>query len=161
MLTQNKTASRFKGMDLLKRHEGFQARVYKCPAGKQSIGYGYNLEANPLKLDIKIIGGFYKHGISETEAERLLVDELTRLDLILSGKLDWWQNINEARQSVLLNMAYNLGVNGLLKFSKTLGFIRNHDFARAAQEMLDSSWARQVHGRASELALIMRTGALR
>jgi lysozyme len=161
MLTQDKSAGQFKGMDLLKRHEGFQSRVYTCPAGRQSIGYGYNLEANPLKLDIGVIGGFYKHGITKKAAEILLVDELKRLDLILAGKLGWWSNINEARQSVLLNMAYNLGINGLLKFSRTLGFIEQCDYAAAAHEMLDSNWAKQVHGRANELALIMKTGALR
>lgn len=148
-------------LELLKRQECFRAKVYNCPAGKKSIGYGYNLEANPLKLDPGRIAEFYKHGITEKQAEILLVDEIKRLDMILAGKLEWWLRINEARQSVLLNMAYNLGVEGLLKFSKTLDFIQAGNFGLAAKEMLKSQWAKQVKGRANELALIMRTGALR
>lgn len=161
MLTQNKAANRFKGIDLLKRQEGFRAKVYKCPAGKQSIGYGYNLEANPLELSAAVIAGFYKNGITRAEAEQLLIDELHRLESILAPKLDYWPGLNQARQSVLLNMAYNLGVEGLFEFSKTLSFIRRGDYGAAAKEMLNSQWARQVKGRANELSLIMRTGALR
>lgn len=30
-----------KGIELIKRHEGFRARAYKCPAGVWTIGYGH------------------------------------------------------------------------------------------------------------------------
>jgi lysozyme len=148
-------------IDLLKRHEGFKAKVYLCPAGKQSIGYGYNLEANPLRLPPDVIEDLYKNGITWAKADKLLVGEVNRLELILIEKLPWFGLLNEARKAVLLNMAYNLGINGLLKFKRTLGHIQEGDYHLAAREMLESNWARQVHGRASELSLIMRTGAMR
>jgi lysozyme len=59
---------------------------------------------------------------------------------------------------VLINMAFNIGVGGLLKFKNTLAHIRSGQYELAATEMLDSNWARQVHGRAKELALQMRHG---
>ena len=148
-------------IDLLKRHEGFKAKVYLCPAGKQSIGYGYNLEANPLKLPNVVLEELYENGISWAKAERLLVGEVNRLEILLIRELDYYLQLNEARKAVLLNMAYNLGVNGLMKFKKTLAHIREENYPLAAKEMLNSNWARQVHGRASELSLIMRTGAMR
>lgn len=148
-------------IDLIKRHEGFKPRVYLCPAGKQSIGYGYNLEANPLKLPSDVIEGFYETGITWEKAKNLLIGEVNRLDMALAGKLEGYQRLNEARKAVLLDMAYNLGVNGLMKFKKTLAHIRDENYPLAAKEMLDSNWARQVHGRASELSLIMRTGVMR
>lgn len=148
-------------LDLIKRHEGFKAKVYRCPAGKQSIGYGYNLEANPLKLSTDVISGFYETGITWEAAKNLLIGEVNRLDMVLAGKLEGYQSLNEARKAVLLDMAYNLGVNGLMKFKKTLGHIRDENYQLAANEMLLSNWALQVHGRASELALIMHTGAMR
>jgi lysozyme len=62
------------------------------------------------------------------------------------------------RQAVLLNMAFNLGVGGLLGFKRALGAMRIEDYARAGTEMLDSTWARQVKGRAAELARQMMLG---
>lgn len=149
------------GLALLKRHENFEAAVYICPAGKKTIGYGYNLEANPLKLSKTVIAGFCKKGICEGDAEKLLTDEVTRLKKILETKLVCWPELNEARQSVLLNMAYNLGIEGLLKFTDTLALLARGHYTAASTQMLNSTWSRQVKSRAIELALIMRTGALR
>ena len=55
-------------------------------------------------------------------------------------------------------MAFNLGVQGLLKFRNTLGMVRDGDYDGAARGMLASLWARQVKGRATRLADQMRTG---
>ena len=55
-------------------------------------------------------------------------------------------------------MAFNLGVNGLLGFRKTLALIEAGDYTKASVEMLDSKWARQVKGRATRLSEQMRTG---
>jgi lysozyme len=148
-------------IDLLKRHEGFKAKVYFCPAGKKTIGYGYNLDANPLSLKARVIAGFCKTGLCEAEAEQLLRDEVERLNELLSARLAFWPELNKARQAVLLNMAYNLGIEGLMKFTMTLKLIGRHDYTAAANAMLKSVWAQQVKGRATELAVIMKTGALR
>jgi lysozyme len=77
----------------------------------------------------------------------------------LDDKLPWWRKMDEPRQGVLLNMAYNLGVPRLLAFKRALGAMRIGDYARAGTEMLDSRWAReQVRSRAAELARQMVLG---
>ena len=55
-------------------------------------------------------------------------------------------------------MAFNLGVPRLCKFKNMWAAIHEKDFDTAAEEMLDSRWAEQVKGRATELAEMMKTG---
>lgn len=63
-----------------------------------------------------------------------------------------------ARAEVLINMAFNMGVKGLLKFRRMLDAVRADDYDKAATHMLDSRWASQVGRRAVELARQMKTG---
>ena len=62
------------------------------------------------------------------------------------------------RQNVLMDMCFNLGTAGLLKFKAMLAAVEARDFDRAADEMLNSAWARQVRGRAQMLPAMMKTG---
>ncbi len=116
-------------LDLLMWHieqnEGFKSKVYKCPAGKLTIGYGRNLEDN---------------GISKQEALVLLESDIMNIKLELEDKLSFFYALDDIRQNVLIEMAYNMGVPNLLKFKKTLESIEKHDFLSASKEMLNSKW---------------------
>jgi lysozyme len=67
-------------------------------------------------------------------------------------------SIDSVRADVLVNMAFNMGVNGLLKFKKMIAAIDDRNYDEAAIEMLNSRWAVQVGKRANELSKQMRTG---
>jgi lysozyme len=67
-------------------------------------------------------------------------------------------SLNPVRQVVLANMAFNMGMPTLLTFGRMLGALAEKDWDRAAAEVLDSKWARQVGSRATELAELMRRG---
>ena len=127
----------------LKRHEGLRLKAYKCTAGKVSIGFGRNLD---------------DRGITQAEADLMLENDVLFLMSILPAKISFFNELDKARADVLVNMAFNLGVNGLLKFKKMLAAIDDGYFTRAAAEMLDSKWAFQVGDRALELAEQMKTG---
>lgn len=146
-------------IEQLKRHEGFKAHVYRCSAGKLSIGYGYNLQANPLKLSSIEINHLHTNGIDEFEAERLLKLMIARITDQLEQAIPFINHLNPARQDVIINMAYNMGLPGLLKFKKTLVLIEAEDYAQAAKEMLNSKWYTDVGHRAVELAEQMKLGA--
>ena len=60
-------------IEQLKRHEGFKPNVYKCTKGHNTIGYGYNLDANPLHLTSIEINHYYKSGITLDDAEMFLI----------------------------------------------------------------------------------------
>ena len=126
----------------LKRHEGVRLKPYRCPAGRLTLGVGRNLD---------------DCGITLAEAEALLANDLAALERKLQ-RLPWFRALDPVRQDVLINMAFNLGYEGLMAFEATLAGVRRGDYAAAARSMLASKWARQVGARARELAEQMRTG---
>jgi lysozyme len=130
-------------IEMLKRHEGLKLKPYKDTVGKLTIGYGRNLD------DV---------GISKEEAEMMLRNDFSRTMAAVRNNIAFFDELDIDRQDVLLDMCYNLGIKKLLTFKKMLNFLSEHKYNEAAKEMLDSLWAKQVKGRASELALIMKGG---
>jgi len=128
-------------IEQIKRHEGLRLKVYRCPAGKLTIGYGRNLEDN---------------GISEEEADYLLINDLHFVEESLARRLAFWDNMPKGVQQVLINMGFQLGINGLMAFRRTLALLDAGNYGAAADEMLNSRWAKQTPGRAKELAQIVR-----
>jgi len=130
-------------IEQIKYHEGLRLKPYKCTAGKLTIGYGRNLE---------------DRGITKYEAELLLAHDLGEIESQLNDKLEFWNALDHVRQAVLINMAFNIGINGLMKFKKTLAAIGNGEYSYAAIEMMDSRWAKQVPNRALDLSVQMDLG---
>lgn len=128
---------------MLKLHEGVRLKPYTDTVGKLTIGCGRNLDDK---------------GITEEEADYLLSNDISAAWLSLVSRLEFFSRLDTVRQAVLLDMAVNLGVDGLLKFRKTLGLVEGARYAEAAVEMLDSQWARQVGTRAERLSRMMRSG---
>jgi len=129
--------------DELSRHEGRKPKPYKDSEGILTIGVGWNLEANGLPEDV--IDHLLELGIENAEKA---------LDAIHPN----WREHDEARQRVLLNMAFNLGQSRLAGFKKMWAAVAIGDYEEAAAQMLDSKWAGQVGYRATELADRMRGG---
>ena len=129
-------------IDQLKRHEGYRQFPYKCSAGALTVGYGRNLDAN---------------GVGKGEAESMLWLDVSRTRAKLE-KYPTYHYLDEVRQMVLINMGFNLGIDGLMKFRRMWAALIVEDYENAAKEMLSSRWARQVGSRADELAEQMRTG---
>lgn len=141
--------------DLLKEHEGFRQKPYQCTAGKWTIGYGYQLESHGFsQVDI---GNLQKDGWSRDYAERMLEQEI---DLICAAfhRLPWFDALDDVRKAVVIDMTYNLGIDGFLWFRKTIAALREHDWDAAVHEMRHSKWAKQVPNRAAKLCKIMKTG---
>ena len=127
----------------LTRDEGLRLKPYKDSVGKTTIGIGRNLD------DV---------GISEDEAQYMLGTDIARTVVDLDRVLPWWSSLDEVRQRVLLNMAFNMGTIGLMTFSNTLRAVRDGRYGDAADGMLASLWAKQVGPRALRLAQMMRDG---
>lgn len=129
----------------VKEAEGFRAQLYKDSLGFYTIGYGRLLD--PEK------GG----RISTDEAEYLLSNDLLKVERQCET-LPMYLELSPARQAVLIEMAFNLGLEGLKGFKRTLRAIDEQDYAEAASHMLESKWATQVGRRAVRLAEQMKTG---
>ena len=130
--------------DQLIAHEGLVLDIYKDTVGIWTIGVGRNLEHVGLR--------------SEAEARFLLRSDIVAIRSELERAIPWLSDLDEVRQRVLLDMAFNMGVTGLMKFEKTLGLIAGGKLSEAAQEMLRSKWANQVGQRAHTLSKMMATG---
>lgn len=138
--------NRYVLIEQLKRHEGFRAYAYHDSLGYLTIGYGRLIDRRK--------GG----GITVDEATVLLSNDVNEVVKELWQALPWIEGLGDVRQRVLCDMAFNMGVPGLVKFTRTLDFIQRGEFGSAANQMLQSLWARQVPNRARTLAEMMRTG---
>lgn len=124
----------------LMEDEGLELSAYPDSLGYLTIGVG--------RLIDKRKGG----GITKTEALFLLNNDIDRHYADLVAALPWVESAPEEVKQVLTNMAFNLGVPGLLKFRTTLGLLEAGQYADAAPAMLDSAWAKQVGKRAQRLS---------
>jgi lysozyme len=127
----------------LMRDEDVRLKPYRDTLGKLTVGCGHNLDDRGISLKVAMF--ILDEDVSDT------LEELDR-------RLPKWRSLNEPRQRVVGNMAFNMGVEKLLGFHQMLGALWDGDYERAADEMLDSVWAWQVKGRAARLAQTMRTG---
>lgn len=130
-------------IDQLVRDEGERFKPYRDSVGKLTIGVGRNLD------DV---------GISSDESRLFLQNDIVRAVNSLNEKLPWVGQLDEIRQAVLINMCFNLGIDGLLKFKQTLTLVQQGDYPGAADEMLRSTWATQIGPRALRLSRQMREG---
>lgn len=96
---------------------------------------------------------------TQAQADMALASRVTSLDAQLQQRLPCYPTLDDLRQAVLLNMAYNLGLNGLLAFRQTLAYVAAGEYAQAGAAMLQSNWAKQVPARANRLSVQMTTGA--
>lgn len=151
----------------LKRHEGLgkvvgqRTYVYRCTAGALTVGYGHNLDANPLTAAEREITGWNGSSITLKGAELLLQADAELVERQVLTRLPWASKLSPVRLGVLVNMAFQMGVGGLLKFKITLGLIRAGQYRAASAAMLRSAWARQTPSRGRELAAQMRAGTYR
>ena len=136
-------------------HEGLELKPYKCTADKWTIGVGRNLEANPLSED-ESLEVLQERGITEEMAMHWLERKI-RVTKRKLANFEWYTSQSEIRRRVLIDMAFNLGVSGLLTFQNMIGALEVGNYEVAAEEMLDSKWAEQVGKRAERLALMMET----
>lgn len=128
------------------RDEGDIPHAYQDSLGYWTIGIGHLID--------KRKGG----GLSEAARKFIFEEDLREKEADLDKALPWWRELSDARQRVLVNMCFNLGIGGLLGFKNTLAYIKAGDYEAAAKGMLNSKWATQVGARATRLSEMMRKG---
>jgi lysozyme len=138
-------------VDQLLRDEGLRLKPYQDTVGKLTIGVGRNLDDK---------------GISKEEAMYLLGGDISEVEVHLDKQLPWTKNLDRVRYYVLVNLAFNMGISGLLQFKRTLAAIKDQRWEDAATYLLESKYADQTDGkldgidgaRALRLAEQLRTG---
>jgi lysozyme len=130
-------------VEQLIQHESLALKPYKDSVGKLTIGVGRNLDDN---------------GITEVEALFLLDHDIRKAESDVIALVNNYDSLDDLRQRVLIDMAFNLGRTRFSKFRRMLAAVEAGDFTKAADEMTDSRWFHQVGLRASKLTRWMRTG---
>lgn len=130
----------------LRRDEGVVPHAYQDSLGYWTIGVG--------RLIDKRKGG----RLRDEEIDFLLMNDIAETEEELDATIPWWSTLSDARQRVLISMAFNLGIKGLLGFKNTLAMVKAGDYVGAAEGMLNSKWAKQVGDRAVRLSKMMKEG---
>lgn len=136
--------------DQLKRDEGLRLEPYQDTRGIWTVGYGHNLQAHE-----QLYG---KHSITLEQAEALLDQDIKRAEDGLDQYISDWRTHDTVRQGSLLNLTFQLGIEGLLKFKKFLFLFVRGSYLFASQDLLKTLYAKQVPKRAARVAEQIKTG---
>lgn len=141
----------------IERDEGRRLKAYRDSRGIWTIGVGHNIQADPTL--IPQLRHLIDVGINDAHVMDLLVQDTAIVIKGLSLRLPWWRDLNDPRQDVFVNMAFNLGLGEFCTWSHTLGFAQQGDWAMCGHEIgVSEPWASQVGARAQRLATQMATG---
>lgn len=124
-------------IERIAKNEGFRSKVYQCSEGVDTIGHGLTW-------------------LTEEESLHILTGRISQLHLKLLDDLDWYRDMPPEVQGILIEMIYQIGYSGVMKFKKMIANMQDRNWKGAADEMLDSLWARQTPNRANRLADIVR-----
>jgi lysozyme len=129
----------------LKIDEGCRLYVYPDSLGFLTIGYG--------RLVDRKKGG----QISQEEAEYLLNNDIAAKEKDLAP-YSWFAGLDSVRQSAVVNMCFNLGIQGLLHFPHFLGYLQVKDFPNAVLQIKDTPWHAEVGVRGDRIIAMIEKG---
>lgn len=138
--------------DRIIRHEGFCAVPKIDISPMYVIGYGHDITENEAKTT-------YADGISNADALALLESDIANCKLQVAKHMPWTLGMDDTRLEVLVEMVFQLGIAGVLKFTHTLSDIRSKNWVAASNGMLASKWHQETPARCEELADIMLNGS--
>lgn len=127
----------------IKLEEGYRSLMYKDSTGNWTIGYGHNLSVKPL---------------SQAVCALILSEDLEEAEHDLASAFPYYLHLDGARQGILLDLAFNLGIEGLMGFRKMLVAIQLSDWTIAADELRNSKAAVEEPNRIAKLAHALETG---
>lgn len=117
---------------MLVRHEGLVCHVYDDSLGYKTIGVGRCLD---------------KNGITEDEAMYLLANDIKRTTEDLDKNYGAWITFPPEARMVCIDLVFNLGITGFMKFKKTRQLMELGMWLEASEELLDSKYHIQLPSR--------------
>jgi lysozyme len=161
--------------EYIERWEGFRSKPYRCTKNKLTIGIGRNIQENPLNaVEYKLIfptltlsqaQSALLNGITRDQALLLLRGDIRKISDRLN-KYQWFTILNEYRKWVIIDLVFTMGSGGFLAFHNTLRALRERDYNKAADEIMNSRYYRELGDTTKDLdrgeanVSIMRSGRL-
>ena len=140
-------------VDKIKAHEGFSEKIYICPTGHPTVGYGFKVSS--LTSDELALNNGQAEPMSREVADKILDLKLSKLESQVYEKYPFIKDKPESVQKVYMDMAYNMGMAGFGKFKNFHEHIKNDRFGEASENIRDSLYAKQVGNRAEQNAKII------
>lgn len=126
---------------LIKGHEGLRLTMYHDATNHPTLGYGHELSTP----------------ITELAADMILRDDVRKLQIKLD-RLPWYEKLDYIRQAAIVDMAFNVGFDGLLEFEKMIDALAHQNWVGAHDQVMNSKWLNQVGNRARDVAKMLLTG---
>jgi lysozyme len=145
----------------LRVYEGRMPGRYDDPRGIPTVGYGFNLTRDDAREKLAAAGADYDRvmagePLDEAQMEALLDGDAREAVAGARRVFPDFEGYTDDRQEVLADMIYNLGLTRFRGFRKLIAAVHACDWERAADEMIDSAWYRQVGRRSREHVARMR-----
>lgn len=125
----------------LERDEGVKRTLYRDELGNPTFGVGH-LATTPL---------------SDRAIRTILEDDVAVAYETLTTRCPWVTTLSDARKGAFINLTFNMGIDGLIGFSRMLRMAQENNWDGAAAELLHSNYAKQVGDRAQRLATQLKT----
>lgn len=140
-------------LQLIEHAEGYRAKPYYCSEGYPTVGIGKRIGPKDSPLEA------YRFEVSHRVATAWLIEEVIAIVAVLKD-VEWFVKLDDNRQNVIISMAYQMGVEGLLGFTKMIAALGCGDWLEAKMQALDSLWYAQTSKRALHHAQVLLTGDL-
>lgn len=157
---------------LLEYHEGYREKLYKCTAGKLTIGIGHNVESNGFTVPIlkQILKDRNNYSwYQDIDFDKFLIekgrlnysieiarDGLTKdqVYMVLESDINmmkkdlsiypWFNALKDGdyKKNVCLDMIFALGITRFKKFVRFISGMNDKNYDLAYRSLLDSLWAR-------------------
>jgi lysozyme len=140
-------------LNQLEDDEGVRYTPYKCTEGYWTVGVGRNIESNPLTPDEQLsIFGKQVEGVeaqvdeinafplTDDHVQLLLLRDVETAEEGCHASIPFFRKLSDPRKAGFINMAFQLGVNGLLKFKNSLAAAELEDWETCKAELEDSKW---------------------
>lgn len=136
-------------------HEGDREFPYLDTLGNWTVGTGYNLDARGVDFLNQVLGtAFYQddhtpdHPFSDVHlpanlSRKVLRADIERVEAAVKVHYLDYVNLDDVRQRVVVDMAFNLGFRAL-GFKAAIAAIKARNFTQASRELYKSKWAYQV-----------------
>lgn len=126
--------------------EGVKYYIYLDSLGLKTCGIGHLIKKGDKEYDLAV-----GSPISEERVEELFKKDIEIVIKDCHEVFGWFDHFGDELQEIIANMMFNLGINRFKGFKKLIEAIHIKDFKKAAFEMEDSKWFKQVGNRAKRL----------
>lgn len=138
-------------MDMIKKHEGVRTRPYKDSLGLWTVGVGH------LIGDGKTLPPEWNREFTMEEIDALFAKDYEKHKKQAEAG-PGYDKANEKGRGALIDLAFNMGGAWYKKFKNASAALASGDFSKAAEELTDSQWFKQVKGRAQTVVAMIRDG---